>query len=218
MQQAAGVDMEPFVKRTGHTGAAKMLLQATLQQANDKQSEKLLKRAIEQAQDLRKKLPADFEIVLWQGDMAAIQEGVERSEAYYEQAIALNPYHSESYVHLLQLLAEHRPDKARHFESRLPEELLVNEWIRLSLAISEITTGDNAAATARLTALRHDEPDYLPADYELARAAMKAGQSTRAKELLSALFAKDGGELFIEAAVDEELFEEIVEEVLAVGA
>ncbi|MBT2571303.1 tetratricopeptide repeat protein [Planococcus sp. ISL-110] len=218
MAAEAADELAPFVKRTGHTGAAKALLQATLQQANAKQSDKLLKRAIHQAQDLHKEQPTDFEIVLWQGDMAAIQEEVEQAETYYEQAIALNPYHSESYVHLLHLLADHRPDKAKRFESRLPEALRVNEWIRLSLAMSEITMGDSASATARLLALQNDEPDYLPADYELARATMKAGQSKRAKELLSALFNKDGGELFIEAAVEEELFEEILEEVLAVGA
>ncbi|MDQ0428833.1 tetratricopeptide (TPR) repeat protein [Planomicrobium stackebrandtii] len=217
MAEEAVRALAPFVKQTGHFGAAKMLLQATLQSANNKQSEKLLKKAISMAEDLQKKQPADFEILLWLGDMVAIQEEVEQAEAYYEQAIASNPYHSESYVHLMNLLAEHRPDKAKRFESRLPEELLVNEWIRLSLAMMDITLGDSDAATARLLALQADEPDYLPADYELARAAMKAGQVPRAKELLSNLFNKDGGELFIESAVEEELFEEILEEVLAVG-
>lgn len=217
MAEEAVRALEPFVKNTGHPVAAKALLHATFQSANNKQSEKLLQKAFSMAEDLRKQQPDDFEIVLWQGDMAAVQEDIEQAEAYYEQAIALNPYHSESYVHLMHLLAEHRPEKAKRFESRLPEELLVNEWIRLSLAMSDITMGESAAATARLLALQDDEPDYLPADYELARAAMKAGQPRRAKELLGKLFNKDGGELFVEAAVEEELFEEILEEVLAVG-
>ncbi|ANU12182.1 hypothetical protein BBH88_07455 [Planococcus antarcticus DSM 14505] len=217
MAQEAADELAPFVKRTGHFGAAKALLQATLQQANNKQSEKLLKRAVRQAQDLHKEEPSDFEIVLWQGDMAAIQEDIHQAELYYEQAIALNPYHSESYVHLLHLLAEHRPKKVERFESLLPEELRVNEWIRLSLAMSDITMGDSEAATTRLLALQEDAPDYLPTDYELARAAMIDGQSLRAKKLLSKLFNKDGGEQFIEAAVEEELFREILDEVLAVG-
>lgn len=217
MADDAVEELAPFVKRTGHFGAAKLLLQASLEEANDKQSEKLLQRAIRQAQDLHQEQPSDVEIVLWQGDMAAILGEIEQAEAYYEQAIALHPYHSESYVHLMRLYAEHLPEKARRFEHLLPEELRVNEWIRLSLAMMYITMGDSAEATARLLELKADEPDYPAAVYELARAVMTAGRKARAKELLSELFSMDDGEQFIQSALHEELFEEILDDVLAVG-
>lgn len=217
MADDAAEELEPFVKRTGHFGAAKFLLQATLEEANDKESEKLLNKAIRQAQNLHEQQPSDFEIVLWQGDMAAVQGEFDQAETYYKQAISLHPYHSENYVHLMRLYAEQRPEKTRSFESLLPEELLVNEWIRLSLAMMYITTGDYAEATNRLLALQADEPDYLPAHYELARAVMAADQSARAKELLTELFERDGGDQFIMPALHEELFEDILDEVLAVG-
>lgn len=217
MADDAAKELAPFVKRTGHFGAAKALLQATLQEANEKQSEKLLNKAIKQAEQLHLEQPGDIDIVLWQGDMAAVLGEIAQAVSYYEQAIALNPYHSESYVRLLHLLAEHRPEDAKRFESRLPEELQVNEWIRLSLAMIYTTMGDSTTATERLLALQDDEPTYLPVGYELARAAMKAGQHTRAKELLSQLFNTEGGEQFIETAIEEELFEEILEDVFAVG-
>ncbi|MGH2317052.1 tetratricopeptide repeat protein [Planococcus sp. SE5232] len=217
MAEDAVEELTPFVKRTGHFGAAKFLLQASLQEANDKQSEKLLKKAIKQAEDLHKQQPTDVDIVLWQGDMAAICEEIDKAAAYFEQAIALNPYRSESYVRLMHLLAEHHPEQAKHFGSRLPDELQVNEWIRLSLAMTCITMGDSITATTRLLALQDDAPNYLPVGYELARAAMLSGKSDQAKELLSQLFNKDGGEQFIEVALEEELFEEVLEEVLAVG-
>lgn len=217
MAEEAAEELASFVKRTGNADAAKLLLQATLQRANNKRSEKLLKKAVQQAQSLQKQLPFDVDILLWQGDMAAIMEEMDQAIAYYEQAIALNPYRSESYVRLMNLLAEHQGERAGNFESRLPEELKVNEWIRLSLAMIAIATGDTNGATTRLLALQKDDPDYLPVCYELARAAMAGGKTIRAKELLSQLFSKEDGDVFIEAAIEEELFRGIIEEVLALG-
>ncbi|ANU22529.1 tetratricopeptide repeat protein [Planococcus donghaensis] len=210
-------ELEPFVKRTGNFDAAKLLLQATFQEANNKQSPKLLTKAIKQAQELHKQKPVDIDLVLWQGDMAAIEEDIAKAEAFYEQAIAMNPYRSDSYVRLMHLLADHRKVQPEQFESRIPEELRLNEWIGLTLAIMSINTGDSASAMTRLRALQDAVPEYLPASYELARATMVANKPIQAKKLLTELFEKDGGELFIEAAVEEELFEEILDDVLTVG-
>ncbi|AIY06261.1 hypothetical protein Plano_2296 [Planococcus sp. PAMC 21323] len=209
--------LEPLVKRTGNFDAAKLLLQATFQEANNKQSHKLLGKAKKQAQELSKQQPTDIDLVLWQGDMAAIEEDIDQAQAFYEKAIRLNPYRSDSYVRLMHLLADHRKTPPEQFESRLPDELRLNEWICLTLAIMAINTGDSVSAMTRLRELQDAAPEYLPADYELARAAMIANQPTQAKKLLTELFEKEGGEVFIEAAVEEELFEQVLEEVLAVG-
>ena len=209
--------LTPFVKRTERFDAKKQLLHATLLQANDEQSEKLLRRAIDQAKVLHASHPDDVDILLWQGDMEAVQDNAEAAEARYEQAIGLHPYRSESYVRLMHLVAESRKETPTCIEQRLPEALQVNEWICLTLASMAITIGDSVTAITRLRALQDDLPHYLPASYEMVRATMASGDTNQAKQLLGQLLETDGGEQFIEAALEDELLADIVEEVLTVS-
>ncbi|ANU27589.1 tetratricopeptide repeat protein [Planococcus versutus] len=205
-----------FLKHQDHAVAEKLWLEATLQQANLEQSDKLLDKATKLAEKLSNKQPEDVDVWLWQGDIEVIRGNVDGAEKRYERAIALNPYRSDGYVRLMHVLAESRGEKPASFEKRLPEALRVNEWICLTLATMSITTGDSVSAIARLHALQRELPSYLPASYELARATMAGGQVTQAKQLLTQLFKKEGGEQFVATAIEEELFEDILEDVFAV--
>ncbi|TAA73074.1 tetratricopeptide repeat protein [Planococcus salinarum] len=205
--------LEPFVKRTGNYEAASLQLVATIQLATEKESEKLLYKAISLAENLHKQQPADAAVLMLWGNTLAAMEATDEALAKYEHAIRLEPFNGEPYVRILEILSEERKEEVPALLARIPEELERNEWIRLARGMSLMTLGDAAAGHELITALTEEVPELSPAFYELARCEMMLGNKAEAIAALRELFSKDDGVMFVLAIGEEPLFEAIDEDI-----
>lgn len=205
--------LEPFVKRTGNYEAASLQLEATIQLAIEKESEKLLHKAIELAENLHKQQPADGAVLMSWGNTLAAMDATDEAVEKYDQVIRLEPFNGEPYVRILEILSAERKGEVPALLARIPEELEGNEWIRLARGMSCMTLGEVAAGQALITALTEEVPEFSPAFYELARCEMMLGNKAGAIAALRELFRKDDGVMFVMAIGEEPLFEAIYEEI-----
>lgn len=213
MAKEAVDELKPFVKRTGNFEAASVLLEATIQLAIQKDSLKLLKQAIELAEDLHEKKPADAAILMaWGNALSSMDEKDEAIEKF-EHIIRLEPFNGEPYVRILDTLSNERKEDVPALLARIPTELEGNEWIRLARGMSHMTMNDAATAHGILVELTEEESEFSPAFYELARCEMMLGNRAAALSTLRELFGKDGGEMYLGDISEEPIFEPIYDDI-----
>ncbi|WP_372868589.1 tetratricopeptide repeat protein [Planomicrobium okeanokoites] len=213
MAKEAVEELAPFVKRTGNYEAASLQLEATLQLAADKQSEKLIHKAIKLAEKLHGEQPNDAVVLMnWGHALVVINETDEALEKY-DHVIRLEPFNGEPYVRMLEILSDERKSEVPALLERIPVELESSEWIRMARGMSCIKMGEAAKGRELLAALTKEEADFSPAFYELARCEMLLGNKTGAIRTLRELFRKEDGVNFVMAIGEEPLFEEIYEEI-----
>ncbi|MGI2329095.1 tetratricopeptide repeat protein [Planococcus sp. YIM B11945] len=212
MAKEAADELKPFVKRTGNYEAACLQMQATIQLAEEKNSAKLYRNAIEQAQVLHKQQPMDTSVLMgWGFSLEALGEPGKALEQY-EHVIRLEPFNGEAYVRMLQLLAEHRSAGIEAFVASIPEELRKQEWIRLAHAVAYLSMDKAMKAQKILVALTEEEREFLPAYYELARCEMMLNNKQAAISAIQQLLRKEEGELYVASITEDPLFEPIYEE------
>ncbi|MDN7228035.1 tetratricopeptide repeat protein [Planococcus sp. N064] len=218
MAKEAVDELKPFVERTGNYEAALLLIQATLQLADEKESYKLARSAAVAARKLYEQQPSDTRVLLLRGEALAVIDETKKAREQFEEVIRLEPFHAEGYVRLLHLLAERRPGEVPAFKDRLPEQLKDHEWIRLNLGMAYIEVEEAALAQEILLSLIEDEDDYLPAYYELARSEMLLGQKQAAVTHFSHLLKREEGRHYLFAAAEEPAFEDVLEQLEALSA
>ena len=213
MAKEAIDELKPFVKRTGNYEAATVQLEATIQLAIEKDSLKLLNKAIEMAKDLHKQNPADAAVLMvWGNALASIGE-TDEALVKFEQIIRLEPFNGEPYVRILDVLSKERKEEVPTLLARIPEELEGNEWIRLARGMSHMTMNDASAGYGILVELTEEESEFSPAFYELARCEMMLGNKAEALDTLRELFGKDGGERYLGDISEEPIFEPIYDDI-----
>lgn len=213
MAKEAIEELGPFVKRTGNYEAASLQLEATMQLAVDKQSEKLIHKAIQLAEKLHKEQPNDAAVLMnWGHALVVINETDEAIEKY-DHVIRLEPFNGEPYVRMLEILSDERKAEVPALLTRIPEELESSVWIRMARGMSHMKMGEAAKGHELLTALTSEEPDFSPAFYELARCEMMLGNKAGAIAALRELFRKEDGINFVMAIGEEPLFETIYEDI-----
>lgn len=213
MAKEAIDELKPFVKRTGNYEAASIQLEATIQLAMEKDSPKLLQKAIDLAENLHQQQPADTEVLMsWANALAASGE-TDPAIKKYEHVIRLEPLNGQAYVRILEAFSEDRKGEVPAFVARIPKELEGNEWVRLARGMSHMAINETAAALEILVSLIEEENEFSPAYYELARCEMMLGNKAGAIHSLRELFAKDNGGMYLTAIGEEALFVEIFEEI-----
>ena len=202
-------ELKPFVKRTGHYEAAVMQLQAMAQLAVEKDSPKILHGALDLAQELHERQPADAVVLTVWAELLGNLERDEEELAKYEQALRLEPFNAETYTLVMQTLAEQKPGEVEAFITGIPEEVEIPEWIELARAQSQLALDNPAAAHTMLLRLTQQEKDFQPALYELALCEMRLGNKAAAVKTLRKLFRKEGAEMYVMVIAGEPAFKEI---------
>ncbi len=213
MSKEALGKLEPFVKRTGNYEAASLQLEATMQLAVDKQSEKLIHKAIELAEKLHNEQPDDAAVLMTWGHALVVINETDKALEKYDHVIRLEPFNGEPYVRMLEILSDERKAEVPALLARIPEELESSVWIRMARGMSHMKMGEAAKGHQLLTALTNEEPDFSPAFYELARCEMMLGNKAGAIATLRKLFHKEDGINFLMAIGEEPLFEAIHEDI-----
>ena len=213
MAKEAVDGLKPFVKRTGNYEAAVLQLQAMVQLAEEKDSPKILRQAIELAKELHERQPADASVLAVWGEVIGDLGENDQALKKYEHAIQLEPFNGEGYMRVLNILAEYHPMDVEAFAAHIPEEVQISKWVQLAYAQSQLTLGDAAASRAILVPLTQEESEFQPAFYELARSEMALGNKRPAINALRELLRKEGGEMYVAMIADEPLFEEIHDEI-----
>ncbi|QHJ72188.1 tetratricopeptide repeat protein [Planococcus halotolerans] len=213
MSKEAIEELGPFVKRTGNYEAASLQLEATMQLAVDKQSEKLIHKAIKLAEGLHKEQPNDAAVLMNWGHALVVIDETHEALRKYDHVIQLEPFNGEPYVRMLEILSDERKSEVPTLLARIPEELESSEWIRMARGMSHMKMGEAVKGKEFLTALTKEVPDFSPAFYELAHCEMMLGNKAGAIEALRELFHKEDGINFVMAIGEEPLFEEIYEDI-----
>lgn len=213
MAKEAIDELGPFFKRTGNYEAGSLLLEATMQLAVDKQSEKLIHKSIKLSEKLHKEQPEDAAVLMnWGHALVVINETDDALEKY-RQVILLEPFNGEPYVRMLEILSDERKFEVPALLARIPEELESSEWIRMARGMSYMKMDEAAKGHDLLKALAIEEPGFSPAVYELARCEMMLGNKADAIKTLRKLFRNEDGINFMMAIGEEPLFESIYEEI-----
>ncbi|MFD1862978.1 tetratricopeptide repeat protein [Planococcus chinensis] len=213
MAEEAVDELAPFVKRTGNYEAAVLHLQAVLQLAEEKGSPKLQEKAVDLARGLHKEQPADAAVLIAWGDALLELGEIDKALEKFDHVLRLQPYNGEVYIRVLHILPEHRPEGIEAVAAQMPEELQFHEWVELARGRRWMMQHEAGKANGILSTLTEQEPDFLPAFYELARCQMMQGDKRGALRTLRQLFKKEDGDDFLELIAEEPLFEPAYEEI-----
>ncbi|MBT2581182.1 C39 family peptidase [Planococcus sp. ISL-109] len=203
-------ELKPFAEKAGE--AKRLFIYASLQHAHETKKPRHFKAVIEQLEQFEKQRPLDGEMLAWWSEALDALSCGRAALGKLDRAIRLEPFNPDLYTRKWHMLESFDPSALAAFEDSLPEELRYAEWLILARASTYSTKRDGKRAKELLEPLLRDSPDFVPAQYELARAEAASNNPLGAKVILRQLLATDGADAVWEMVKKERLFETILVE------